>query len=462
MSDRTLRPLALGDIFDEGFDLYKRNFLLFLLITAVWIVPLYIIHAVVTAHLGHDLFQIDVASGDSVDAVDPTIRRFEELALIFFVSPLTTGVVWSALTVAAGNRYLDREVTLKSAYTLPLRRLLPLLAAAVLTGGALAAGSILCFVGAVWPLVTLAFTAHTFLLEKKSAWAALKRSNALVSGESGRVLSALLLLMGFGALLAAGFGVLVNYVLGLLMHLIPGSGDVTSGALMGNGPVKSDRVLNDLALGITQVVLLPFAVSLLTVLYFDLRVRKEAYDIELAAEDLGYPPLDIAAISSNGYMPPVMPGPVMMSVNPAPPAWGAPGHASPQGWGTPNQGPPPGWGPPNQGPPPGWGPPNQGPPPGWGPPNQGPSPNQGPQGWGGQPPPNQGPGWGGQSPQQQGFGAPGPAPAPGWTPPGQPDPPPPAWAPTVQGGPAAPGQAPVSAPPSPESAGAGHDPEGPA
>ena len=61
MSDRTLRPLALGDVFDEGFDLYKRNFLLFLLVTAAWIVPLYIGRVLLTVALGHPIFQLDLA-----------------------------------------------------------------------------------------------------------------------------------------------------------------------------------------------------------------------------------------------------------------------------------------------------------------------------------------------------------------------------------------------------------------
>ncbi len=36
---------------------------------------------------------------------------------------------------------------------------------------------------------------------------------------------------------------------------------------------------------------LPFLVSVVTVLYFDLRIRKEGFDVELLAQDLNYPPL---------------------------------------------------------------------------------------------------------------------------------------------------------------------------
>jgi len=40
MDGQRLRPLGIGDVFDEGFDLYKRNFVFLLLVTAVTVVPL--------------------------------------------------------------------------------------------------------------------------------------------------------------------------------------------------------------------------------------------------------------------------------------------------------------------------------------------------------------------------------------------------------------------------------------
>ena len=47
MADRRLRPLSLGDIFDEGFDLYKRNLTFLVLVTVVVTVPLDIVAAIV-------------------------------------------------------------------------------------------------------------------------------------------------------------------------------------------------------------------------------------------------------------------------------------------------------------------------------------------------------------------------------------------------------------------------------
>jgi hypothetical protein len=229
----------------------------------------------------------------------------------------------------------------------------------------------------LWPAIVFVFAGQTFSVEHKSPIAALKRSNSLVSGDSGRVFGALLLFIGFGFLLKIGFGALVNYLLSLLFHILPGSGDMTSSVLFAGAPGKRDKILDDLAMGITQLVLIPFAISVVTVLYFDFRVRKEAFDIELLAEDLGYPPLDTGSAATPAYMPPVMPV-------------GAGGRLAPGGWTPPgsgrNPGPPPapGWMPSGQPVPPGWAQPGQPSPPGWGQAGQ-PS----PPGWGqaGQPSP---------------------------------------------------------------------------
>src|SRR3569833_2617831 len=55
MIDRGLRPMTLGDIFAEGFDLYKKNLALFLLIAAVIAVPVKIVEAVLAATYVGDL-----------------------------------------------------------------------------------------------------------------------------------------------------------------------------------------------------------------------------------------------------------------------------------------------------------------------------------------------------------------------------------------------------------------------
>ena len=92
---------------------------------------------------------------------------------------------------------------------------------------------------------------------------------------------------------------------------------------------------------ISTVLVTPFTASLTMAVYFDLRVRKEGFDLWLLAQKVG------GETPEGGF--PAQPGaPQWQPV----PWWGAP---PPTGWGAP----PPGWGPPVTGgsPPAPWGPP---------------------------------------------------------------------------------------------------------
>jgi hypothetical protein len=106
---------------------------------------------------------------------------------------------------------------------------------------------------------------------------------------------------------------------------------------------RDNEFVFDLANGIfgavASVLTIPFVAAVVAVIYFDLRVRKEGFDLQLMAQRIGAPPRAVT------------PTPMPWSSQPAPGFGG--------GWTPPP--PPPGWTPPH--PPPPSGPP-PGPPPG--------------------------------------------------------------------------------------------------
>jgi hypothetical protein len=106
------------------------------------------------------------------------------------------------------------------------------------------------------------------MAEGIGGWAALKRSAFLVKG---RWLVVLGVLIVSGLLAAIVAGVIVGIILGFV--------NVTSPV----GYVALDTGLTALITVITT----PFTVAAATVMYFDLRVRKEGFDIELLAREAG-------------------------------------------------------------------------------------------------------------------------------------------------------------------------------
>jgi hypothetical protein len=171
-------------------------------------------------------------------------------------------------------------------------------------------------------------------------------------------------------IIQVGFEYPILYGFEILLRLTPQTQDYLSNVLVG-GLTWRDRVAGEVANALSILLLVPFFVSVLTVFYYDLRVRKEAFDVELLASDLSYPPLS----QLGDYLPAAMvfqspgmprpaerppyggPPPPIYGGSPPPPSFGAPpqGYAQPYGPGAPNYAPPP-----TGAPQPGWTPPQSG------------------------------------------------------------------------------------------------------
>ncbi len=292
MNGQRLRPLSLGDIFDEGFDLYKRNFVFLLLVTAVMVVPLDIFLSFIGPRLMAGVYGLFDMTAQSDSSGLWLVGAGVKLAIYLPLYALALG----PLVVAASGCYLQQNVTVWASVKPWLRRLPGLALCFLLTGVLLNLGLSICLIG--WPIAAslLLFTPQAFLLEQKGPFRALSRSSALVNGYGGR---AFVCLLGLGLILwVIGLGIKLPlaYVFETALSIGP-----KAGSLAEAGGDTGQQVVTMLSSGLTHLLLFPFLVSVLTALYYDMRIRKEGFDIDLLAEDLGYLPL--AAL--NSYLPPV-------------------------------------------------------------------------------------------------------------------------------------------------------------
>lgn len=308
MNRQQLRPLGMGDVFDEGFDLYKRHFVFLLLVAALALAPLDILLAVLAPLLLPSARALVGAAGGDAGGVGLVT------ALVRLVLFLPLYVLAAApLVGSAAAFYLGRDVTASSAYRLCLRRLPALLPAVALTAGALALSLLGC--GVLWfpAAARFFFVLPACLLEGLGPARALGRSGQLAGGQDGRVLGALLLLLGVGVVVGLGVRLPLVYLFGTVLSLAPG-GTTLYGGATGSGQT-AEQVTQTLSLGLSHLVLIPFLVCVGVVLYYDMRIRKEGFDIELLAESLHYPPLS----ALGPHLPPVpAPGPGRLVVAPKP------------------------------------------------------------------------------------------------------------------------------------------------
>jgi len=286
MNGQRLRPLGLGDIFDEGFDLYKRNFVFLLLVAAITVVPLDIGLAFAGPRLFPAIFDLFGITANSDGFWIWLVVGLSKLMLFF---PLLLLAV-APLAAASAGRYLGQEMTVWTVYRAWLRRLPGLLLALLLVGTALTLG--LCFCGVFWlvPAVLFFFTLHAFAVEGKGPGKALGRSRGLVGGHGGRVFNCLFLLALISWVIGLGVTFPLAYLVDNVLHLTPGAQSLYGGA-SGVGQSAEQQAVTLISQGLAHLVLIPFLVCVVTVLYYDLRIRKEGFDIELLAEGLRYPPL---------------------------------------------------------------------------------------------------------------------------------------------------------------------------
>ena len=254
-----LRPLSIGEILDRAFRIYRSHFVLLISIPLMAFVPMTVLQ-VVSQVLWHTTQWIDLLQNGFVQVL-----------------------VSSALVVAISQAYLTRPPTLGEAYHTASQRygaawggnvlmgLAIVLPAAAVACGAIALAQnqgILIMILLILPLAVFLGTRWSLLLpsillEDLGAQAGLGRSWALTEGSFGKV---------FGTSFAAGILVIllatlpqlaVTYGLGLLLSNL----DIVT---------LVETILAQVGLILT----LPVSIGVTVVLYYDLRVRKEAFDLE--------------------------------------------------------------------------------------------------------------------------------------------------------------------------------------
>lgn len=262
----TLRPLGIGDILDRSFKLYTQNFALFAGIYALTLVPA-------------ALVQILVAM--SLNPRSPA--SFALYALVSVVAGLAQLVPYTALIHAVSMRSLGRAVTIGEAYSCGFSRLLPLLGSSIIVGilATLPAFTIIGIIASVFLYVRWGLFAQTSVIEQAGVRGALSRSWTLTKGFWWKTFLTMLLLL---ILLSVVSGVLSS----ILLAIVAAFGFSVGGGLeamfgLGTGiPSAANIAISALSTMIASPLLTIGA----TLLYYDLRVRKEGYDLELMAQEL--------------------------------------------------------------------------------------------------------------------------------------------------------------------------------
>ena len=316
MEGRALRPLGVGETLDTSFNLYFRNLGLLLRIAAVIVVPVVIISAILlligvqeTGALNPDAQLYEIANGE-IRLVD------EQTYLIMSAISAALGALAYIIAIAGlfraiSDRYIGRDASAADSLRSGAKRTHSVLWIFLIIGVTF---FLLIIPAAAAPILSIFFTLPLILflivrwcvaipslmVEGTKGSKALGRSYELVEKRWG-----------------ATFGVLIVGIIFIILleFLVALAGE-------GLGSLADEQTTLYVALvsvmnGIGTIISAPFQAAIVTVIYYDLRVRKEAFDVELLTEQLEAP--------ASGGPPPPPPPPAPGQPPPPPPS-------TPSGW----------------------------------------------------------------------------------------------------------------------------------
>jgi len=288
-----LRPLSVGDIVDRVLRLLRADAVLFIGIAVLPNLIVEILQRVAGVSQTFDLNDLGTAIGTAGGPVVP--RQLQPANPGAAVAVVIVGLALSllqacALMEAIGQRYLGRPITIREAYRRGLRAVprlilsglavvavfgavlvLVIIALAALGGSPAAAvaiviGLVVFVVVLPWGALSLAVVGPAIVLEGLGPIAAIRRSFHLMDRSRLRTLGLYILIGILSTLAGIVFGI------------------VFLASFVSEPTVRA--VLQTIANVASAAVSGPLVYGALVVLYYDLRVRKEAYDLQLAAEAL--------------------------------------------------------------------------------------------------------------------------------------------------------------------------------
>lgn len=304
-----LRPLGFGEIFDRAVTLYIRNFIPFAAIVMVLIVPFAILEYVLAVTEGPEyammirvLTNPEVARTEHIATILDSPSAIVTTLLVLLLAYLIAPFVMNAVAVGVARLYRDRRVEFRACYEAVLHRwpqiiglmalefvvvigwylvvLLVVLAFVFITMALVAVvpvvgvflGILAFFVIFILALlllapllVALAFAMYAVVIEERDVIAALQLGFSRVLNRT-EFWRAMLFAIAVGAI---AFGASTMFsILGILAAMV------------------HLAVLQAIVQTLPTAVINPFVVIVFAIYYFDVRIRREGYDLEASLERL--------------------------------------------------------------------------------------------------------------------------------------------------------------------------------
>jgi Membrane domain of glycerophosphoryl diester phosphodiesterase len=273
MADADLRPMSLGEVLDRTFNLYKNNFWLFTGITAMPFLVLLLINVGTAAVQTAKVPGVHLPGG----AATPTALVAGAVggALIFGLFYLfLLGAAQAATVFAVSDLYLHRTPSLRECYKRVGGKAFRVIVILVLVSLVVGVGFLCLVIPGLILLARTALSVPVSMLEGSKSIRSVERSMELTKGHAFQVFVIFIMVWIIASVLAAIFQF---PLLIFVFNAVRTHHAVSFGVLF----------LQHLFEFISQVLAAPIGTIAFSLMYYNLRVRKEAFDIQHLMTSMG-------------------------------------------------------------------------------------------------------------------------------------------------------------------------------
>ena len=274
-----LRPLSVGEVLDASFKVVRQSFGVLALCVLVVAVPLEIISTLVAASTSDNAFNLDSAPANDISTGTAAAGQL----LIGILGLVLTTLATAACFRAVSSTYLGEKPTVGESLSFAASRLLPLIWLSILYSFGLIIPFLLLLLPGIWLAVAWSLSYPALLAEDVRGFKALGRSFRLVSGRWWATFGALVVMFLIVVVISAIVGVLLGAILVASLDNEFVAGVLTTLINIGS-----------------SLITVPLFAAVLTIIYYDLRVRKEGFDLSVLARGVGTSaPTDAANVAAS-------------------------------------------------------------------------------------------------------------------------------------------------------------------
>jgi hypothetical protein len=286
-----MRPLGVGEILDVAINICVRHAGTLLRLVLLIVLPVQALTTLVTLSLTDEVIEpTEGGEENTVTFGDDVWLGVAGFVVIAVLTLLASAFATAACFRAISEAYLGRNPSWRDSLPFAARRFHSVLWVVVLSAIGVGLGALLLLVGAIAFYVFWSVAVPVVLAEDRRGTKALARSWSLVRGRWWPAFGVLAL----GAIL----GGVLGYGVGVVLDIVVPTEDGSVG----------DILVASFGEFVGAAVTTPLTAAFTVVLYFDLRVRKEGYDLQLLAEGLGGAGESTTAAAPSATVIPAAPG----------------------------------------------------------------------------------------------------------------------------------------------------------